>query len=131
MWIFLKEYAKENRRNLTEAEEKLWQEIRNRKIANCKFRRQHPIAGYIPDFVCLEAKLIVEIDGEYHDEEKQQQLDKWRTAWLENVGYRMLRFSNDEVLNNISFVLQNISTALAMPFEERNQYFLSKSSIEV
>ena len=71
---FLSAYAKENRKHSTESEEIIWQHVRNRQINDCKFRRQHPIAGYIPDFVCLEKKLIIEIDGGYHDETEQQKI---------------------------------------------------------
>src|SRR6266498_4401426 len=61
-WKIVSAYAKENRQNLTEAENKLWQELRNKKLAGNKFRRQHPIEGYIPDFVCIEKRLVVEVD---------------------------------------------------------------------
>jgi len=110
-WKFLKDYAKQNRKNTTEAEEKLWQEVRNRQLKGFKFRRQHPVKGYIPDFVCLEQKLIVEIDGGYHNTDEQKRLDKFRADWLEENGYRMVRVSNDEVLNNLLFVLEKISNA--------------------
>jgi leucyl-tRNA synthetase len=105
-------FAKENRKDLTEAEDIIWQELRNRKIDDCKFRRQHPIAGYIPDFVCLEKKLIVEIDGEYHNEEDQKRFDEARQNWLAENSFSMLRFSNDEVKNKLSTVLEKISETL-------------------
>lgn len=111
-WKFLSEYAKENRKNPTEAEDKLWQELRNRKVDGYKFRRQHPIEGYIPDFACLEKKLVIEIDGDYHNEEEQQQYDKARTKWLDEFKYTLLRFTNDEALNQTGIVLQKISDAL-------------------
>jgi len=110
-WKFLSTYAKENRRNKTEAEDVLWQEIRNRKINGCKFRRQHPIAGYIPDFVCLEKKLIVEIDGDYHNVEEQKKFDEARTEWLLEHNYKLIRFTNDEVLHQLPKVLEQISNA--------------------
>ncbi|HVX26572.1 MAG TPA: DUF559 domain-containing protein [Parafilimonas sp.] len=111
-WKILSAYAKENRRNTTEAEDKLWQELRNRNLNGCKFRRQHPIAGYIPDFVCLEKKLIVEIDGEYHNEAEQKKFDDARTEWLKEHQYKLIRFTNDEVINHLPEVLQKISNAL-------------------
>ena len=79
----------------------MWEELRNRNIAGYKFRRQHPVAGYIPDFVCLEKKLIVEIDGGYHDDAEQKIFDDAREKWLKEYGYSMLRFANDEVKNDL------------------------------
>ncbi|SFQ00650.1 leucine--tRNA ligase [Parafilimonas terrae] len=111
-WKILSVYAKENRRNKTEAENKLWQELRNRNLNGCKFRRQHPVAGYIPDFVCLEKKLIVEIDGEYHNKEEQRKFDEVRTEWLKEYEYKLIRFTNDEVIDHLPQVLQKISESL-------------------
>jgi chorismate synthase len=112
-WKTVSMYAKENRQNLTEAEDRLWQELRNRKIGNCKFIRQHPIEGYIPDFVCLEKKLVVEVDGDYHNEEEQKELDEARTKILSKNGFRLIRFTNDEVLNQLPMVLQKLGEALS------------------
>lgn len=111
-WKILSEFAKQNRKNSTEAEDKLWQEVRNRKIDGFKFRRQHPIAGFIPDFVCLEQKLIIEIDGEYHNVNEQQQYDTARTEWLKEHSYSLLRFTNEQVLNEMPVVLQKIKEVL-------------------
>jgi leucyl-tRNA synthetase len=112
-WKILSEFAKENRKNATEAEDALWQELRNRNIDNCKFRRQHPIAGFIPDFVCLEKKLIIEIDGEYHNEEGQQKYDEARTQWLIEHQYQLIRFTNEEVLHQLPTVIQKIQDKLS------------------
>jgi chorismate synthase len=114
-WKILKDFAKENRKNYTEAEDKIWQALRNRKIDGYKFRRQHPIAGFIPDFVCLEKKLIIEIDGGYNNEEEQKKYDTARTDWLNEHDYRLLRFTNEEVLSNMSAVTQKISEMLSEP----------------
>jgi chorismate synthase len=111
-WKHLSVFAKQNRKNPTAAESKLWEEVRNRKIHGCKFRRQHPVNGFIPDFICLENKLIVEIDGEYHNEEEQKKYDEIRTKWLAAGNYRMLRFSNVEVLNNTGNVIERIGNEL-------------------
>ena len=111
-WKILTEFAKHNRKNATEAEDKLWQEVRNRNIGGFKFRRQHPIAGFIPDFVCLEQKLIIEIDGAYHNEEEQKKYDTARTEWLKEHNYSFLRFTNEEVLSEMPSVLQRINEAL-------------------
>ena len=111
-WNFSVAYAKEKRKNPTEAEEKLWQELRNRKIGGNKFRRQHPIEGYIPDFVCLEKKLVIEVDGEYHNEDEQKKMDEFRTITLNRNGFRILRFWNEDVLKNIGWVLEEIGKNL-------------------
>ncbi len=111
-WRILSDFAKQNRKNATEAEDKLWQEVRNRKIDGFKFRRQHPIAGFIPDFVCLEQKLIIEIDGEYHNTKDQQQYDIARTEWLKEHNYSFLRFTNEQVLNEMPVVFQKIKEVL-------------------
>lgn len=117
-WKTLTDFAKQNRKNATEAEDKLWQEVRNRKIDGFKFRRQHPIAGFIPDFVCLEKKLVVEIDGGYHSSDEQTKYDKARTEWLREHTYSLIRVTNDEVLQQMPSVLKKISKALAAIKEE-------------
>ena len=111
-WKVVSAYAKENRQNSTEAEDKLWQELRNRKVKECKFRRQHPIEGYIPDFVCLEKKLVVEVDGDYHNEEEQKRIDHFRTVTLQKNNYRLIRFSNEDVLQKMDWVLEQIEEVL-------------------
>ena len=112
-WKILISFAKQNRKEATEAEDALWQELRNRKIRNCKFRRQHPIIGFIPDFVCLEQKLIIEIDGDYHNEKEQQEYDTARAEWLIEHQYKLIRFTNAEVLHQMPNVLQKIDEALS------------------
>ena len=112
-WISVSNYAKENRKQPAEAENILWQDLRNRKLDGYKFRRQHPIAGFIPDFVCLDKKLMVEIDGGYHNSEEQKKNDEQRTLWLTEHGYRMIRFTNEEVLQQLSTVLQKLREALS------------------
>ncbi len=112
-WETVSGYAKENRQNASEAEEILWQELRNRKINGCKFRRQHPVQGYIPDFICLDKKLVVEVDGLNHGIEEQKKIDEERTKFLAANGYREIRFTNDEVLNQLPIVLQKLQEALS------------------
>ena len=107
----LKESARHNRNNPTEAEMVLWEYLRNR-VLGTKFFRQYVIADYIVDFVSLETKLIIEVDGLYHDEQEQQQYDSGRTARLESLGFRVLRFTNDEVLSQINDVLNTIKMHL-------------------
>ncbi|MEZ4969440.1 MAG: leucine--tRNA ligase [Flavobacteriaceae bacterium] len=113
IYAVLLERAKEMRKNPTEAEAKLWEALRNRNL-NSKFRRQHPIFGYIVDFVCLEKELIVVVDGEIH----QYQMDKDAERQLlleQKKGYTVIRFTNDEVLDNIDGVISKIETALNSP----------------
>ncbi len=111
-WKKTLQFAKQNRKDATVEEDIIWQELRNRNIAGYKFRRQHPIAGYIPDFVCLEKKLIIEIDGGYHNEDDQAAFDKARAQWLEEQGFSMIRFTNDEVNTSLEKVLKDIEQAL-------------------
>jgi very-short-patch-repair endonuclease len=99
------EIARKLRRNQTDAERLLWSQLRDRRLANAKFRRQTPIAGYVADFVCEDAKLIVEVDGGQHSENAR---DNERTAVLEAFGYRLLRFWNNDVITNLDGVLQRI-----------------------
>ena len=93
----LLEKAKKMRKNPTEAESLLWQYLRGNGLKE-HFRQQHPICGYIPDFVCLRLRLIIEIDGGYHSEGEQQEQDKIRQDYLEKEGFSFLRFTNEEVL---------------------------------
>ena len=109
----LLERAQEMRKNPTKAEALLWEALRNRNL-NSKFRRQHPISRYIVDFVCLEKELIVEVDGEIHKYQLNE--DAERQLLLEQKkGYTVIRFTNDEVLNNIDEVISKIETVLNSP----------------
>ena len=103
----LKEYARVNRREMTESEELLWDVLR-KSIRNYRFRRQHPIGDYIADFVCLPIRLVIEVDGGYHNTPEQQTEDQWRTEFLESRGYRVLRIKNEEVATDIKEVLKII-----------------------
>ncbi|HQY11186.1 MAG TPA: DUF559 domain-containing protein, partial [Ferruginibacter sp.] len=111
-WKNTLQFARQNRKDATVEEDIIWQELRNRNIAGFKFRRQHPIAGYIPDFVCLEKKLIIEIDGGYHNEAGQAAFDKAREQWLAEQGFTMVRFTNEAVNNSLNTVLKDIEQAL-------------------
>ncbi len=104
--------AKEMRKEPTFAEALLWDAVRNKKL-DSKFRRQHLIGNYIADFVCLESRLVVEVDGEYHDTPEQIELDEARTFELEQKHrFKVIRFSNDEVKKDIEAVLSKIQTEL-------------------
>lgn len=100
--------AKRLRRKMTDAEKILWRSIRNRKLDGLKFRRQHPIKNYIADFYCFEINLVIEIDGKVHDKKDQIEHDDNRTAELERFGVNVIRFTNDEVENNLGKVLKEI-----------------------
>ncbi len=108
----LKELAKKQKENPTEAEKFLWQNLKNRGLANYKFRRQHIIGQFIVDFVCLEKHLIIEVDGGYHSLPDNHISDKQRTEILNQVGFEVLRFKNEEIINDIESVLHKITTAL-------------------
>jgi very-short-patch-repair endonuclease len=102
--------ARELRKNLTDAERRLWQQLKRRQIATVKFRRQQPIGPFIVDFVCFERRVIIEVDGGQHAE--QVPYDEQRTGWLEAQGYRVLRFWNNDVLANTEAVAQAILDAV-------------------
>lgn len=109
LWEVLKTNARVNRGHQTEAEDALWQKLRNSQTGH-KIRRQHPIGTYIADFICLNKRLIIEVDGGYHLE--NQQNDSIRTAALNQLGFNVIRFSNEEVLNNINLVAEKITSEL-------------------
>lgn len=112
-WETLKAFAREMRHQPTPAEDALWRRVRGRRLGGMRFRRQHAIAGYIVDFVCLECFLIIEVDGSIHDLPDQQERDALRQAHLESLGYRVLRFTNGDVMGSVDAVLEVIGAALA------------------
>jgi len=99
--------ARQLRRHQTGPETKLWHAIRNSQLAGLKFRRQRPIGRYVVDFYCASHKLVVELDGDSHNESNYQD-DVKRQAWLEKSGYRVLRIENDDVLKDLDAVLEVI-----------------------
>ncbi len=101
--------ARKLRKQQTPAEQKLWNLLRNKKLAKYKFRRQFPIGNYIADFACFQHRLIVEADGSQHAESI---LDKKRTAELEKQGWHVIRFWNDEIMQNSEGVLLSILSEL-------------------
>ncbi len=109
--------ARELRRPQTAQEAKLWQRLRNKQLYGLKFRRQHPIFRFILDFLCYRHRLVVEIDGAGHFEPDQQTYDKARTEWLEQQGFRVIRFTNREVDSNIEGVLQEIAQQCGIEVE--------------
>jgi adenine-specific DNA-methyltransferase len=111
-------FAKQLRRDQTDVEELLWQHLRNRQLGGLKFRRQATVGRGIPDFICAEKRLIVELDGGQHSEET----DAERTAKLEALGCKIIRFWNNEVNENLDGVLERIiaeANALSARFKSR------------
>ena len=102
------ENAKRNRKNPTLAEAALWEQLRGKKLEGYKFRRQHQIGEFIVDFVCLEKRLVIEVDGGYHETYEAKVYDDDRTAYLAFNGYKVIRFKNEEVLSNTEGVLDKI-----------------------
>jgi very-short-patch-repair endonuclease len=105
-WI--KQRAKELRKAQTPAEQILWEALRNYKLKGYKFKRQQPIATFIVDFVCPKHKLIIELDGEIHENLEQSAYDEGRSLELEALGYQVIRFKNEAVLNGLDDVLNRI-----------------------
>lgn len=108
----LKIRARELRDQMTEAETLLWNIVSGKKFEGYKFRRQHIIDQYIVDFVCLKANLIIEVDGKFHDEEAQKEKDASTTEILQSYGFKVIRFTNEDVLTNLDSVLHTISEEL-------------------
>ena len=108
----LKDFANENRKNPTQAESILWDYLKGKQLG-VSFRRQHVIGEYIADFICLSHHLIVEIDGNYHQLPEQQSSDEERTKRLEELGMKIIRFTNDEIIGNIEMVINKIKEELA------------------
>lgn len=109
---YAQNFSKELRKNMTDAERKLWQHIRKEQINKYKFRRQQPIGQYIVDFVCQTKKLIIEIDGGQHNDTTNIAEDKKRTEFLKQQGYTVIRFWNNEINENINGVLEKIISTL-------------------
>lgn len=125
--------AKNLRRQMTEVEKKLWRYLRDRQFENAKFRRQYPIGKYIVDFVCVEKRLIIELDGGQHADNER---DRVRDDWLRNQCYHILRFWNNDVTENLEGVLLTIQSALKnphpdpLPKRERGKEALVDSRID-
>jgi very-short-patch-repair endonuclease len=104
----LKEPARELRRDMTDTERLLWARLRRKQIANVQFYRQRPIDRFIVDFYAPAAKLVVELDGPYHDDATQALRDHERSVWLAAEGFQVLRFTNDEVSADLDHVVERI-----------------------
>jgi very-short-patch-repair endonuclease len=106
MQELIQKRARNLRKNMTEAERKLWNRLRRCQIEGLRFRRQVPFGKYIVDFACFEPKIIIEVDGSQHAD--QLDYDEKRTQYLKMLGYKVLRFWNNEIMNEMDAVLQTI-----------------------
>lgn len=107
--------AKTLRRNLTDAERILWARIKGRQINDWQFRKQHPVGPYIADFACVRARLIIEVDGATHTENKQIAYDLRRSAYLREQGWHVHRIWNIDIYDNLNAVLDGIHALLPPP----------------
>lgn len=107
----LKEFSRENRKHLTQAESMMWEQLRANQLG-FRFRRQHIIGDYIADFVCLSSRLVIEIDGGYHLDAEVQAHDEERARYLESHGFTVLRFTNDEIIADTNRVINIIKSYL-------------------
>ena len=128
----LRSNARVLRKNSTGAERILWSELRDHRLNGASFRRQVPIETYIADFVCHAAKLVIELDGGQHFSDGQEAADARRSAIIEAKGFRILRFSNHDVMTNRAGVLETIAAAvaasaptLALPRKRGREQYLS------
>lgn len=113
----IRQFARELRHPQTPSEATLWQHLRNRNL-KYKFRRQHPIEFFIIDFYCAEAKLLIEIDGASHFQNSQIEYDQARTKYLEKLGYKVIRFMNDDVRYNVNSVVARIIEEVEVRIQE-------------
>ena len=114
----LQALARELRKKPTSSEELLWQLLRNRHLLGFKFRRQHQFGNYVTDFYCREARLAIECDGGVHDRNEQWHHDQLRDAYMISQGIRVLRFTNERILNDTEGVLDEIAKHLPLPLGE-------------
>jgi len=103
------------RGNMTEPEKKLWDYLKTKPL-DLKFRRQHPLAGYVLDFYCHKLRMSIELDGGYHLKEEQKLRDKERTNYLKTLGINEIRFKNIEILNDFEVTIEKIKTQLSVEF---------------
>ena len=107
----LKNFAKYNRRETTEGETVLWNALR-KELKSYRFRRQHPIGDYIADFICLSERLVIEVDGGYHETPEQQYEDQLRTEFLQKRAFKVIRFKNEEVIFDTKDTIKRIKEIL-------------------
>jgi type I restriction enzyme R subunit len=110
----LRQLVRDLRQQQTTAEALLWELLRNRRLRGFKFRRQHQIGRYVADFYCREAQLVIECDGSVHDAKEQWQHDHDRDVYLARQGIRILRFSNDRILNETETIIEEVANCLPL-----------------
>jgi very-short-patch-repair endonuclease len=125
---FRRETARRLRLDQTDAEARLWRRLRHWPMHGTHFRRQVPLGPYVADFACMAARLVIEVDGSQHGEDKSILHDEARTRWLEAAGYRVIRFWNNDLVTNMDGVLESIyaavhgaSNAEPMPFKHKRR----------
>jgi very-short-patch-repair endonuclease len=111
------ERARDLRKNANEAEKRMWSILRAKRMGGFKFRRQHALGKYIADFICLRAKLVIEVDGDTHGNDEREVLDAKRTEYIEKLGYKVIRFWNIDVLTATVEVAASIAKTLGMEDE--------------
>jgi very-short-patch-repair endonuclease len=112
--------SRQLRTSSSEAERKLWYYLKRKQLSGLRFRRQFPLGPYFADFVCLSARLVIEVDGSQHGELAQVAHDARRTAWLERNGFRVLRFWTHTLMTDIEAVMDGIDGALRLPLPRRD-----------
>jgi very-short-patch-repair endonuclease len=125
--VLTKERARELRRNMTEAERRLWALLRRKKLAGHRFRRQAPIGPYYADFFCPRARLIIEVDGTFHGDKEQNERDEVRARWLEARGCRVIRFWNKHVFMYPDRVIDTIYGELTSPRPSHSHFRASET----
>jgi very-short-patch-repair endonuclease len=116
------ERARDLRRRATEEERILWSQMRKGRLEGFKFRRQHPLGRFVVDFVCLNRRLIVEVDGVQHGHQGWEERDAARTRWLEERGYRVVRFWNADIRRQLDNVLETILGELSVRASVRHPH---------
>lgn len=116
IWAKIKPLARQYRQEPTQAEAFLWSRLRFQQIIGIKFRRQHPIDRFIVDFYCHQVKLIIEVDGAVHEYSMEE--DKTRQEFLEGMGFKVVRFRNEEVMNDIERVVRQIEGVIKERLKE-------------
>ena len=119
-WSSMKERRREFRKNPTKSENALWQLIRAKRLHGLQFRRQHGIGRFVVDFCHTKSRTIIELDGGVHDRPEVQEYDRAREEELKGMGYQIIRFQNEEVLNDMNKVLEKILDIIQIPDTERS-----------
>ena len=124
---FMGQRARDLRKNQTAAEDRVWNLLRARRLAGLKFRRQHVLGRYVADFVCIPARLVIEIDGDTHSTDEELAGDAKRTEEIEQAGFRVIRFENDYVLSdsegNVADSILDALASSSLPASEKRRLY--------